>query len=47
MSTHSLSTSQAEILRKRKELLKDPAKFYGKGGNWISRLIDRLLLAIS
>lgn len=32
---------------KRNRLLNDPAKFYGKSGNWLSRLIDRILVFIS
>lgn len=31
----------------RELLLKDPAEFYGKSGNWLSRLVDSILRYIS
>lgn len=35
------------VKKDRELLLEDPAKFYGKSGNWLSRLVGSFLRFIS
>ena len=40
-------TSAQPTPNDRELLLSDPAEFYGKSGNWLSRIIDAILRCLS
>lgn len=43
-ATHMTVSRSAQLRKSRNALVKNPAKFYGKSGNWFSRLLERIFV---